>query len=158
MFLKAIVLEISLIFCLTVIPAIILFGIAKSGLGGSVSLVSIPLMTIVMPLNHALAILLPILILSDFIAAYRFRKDFDRETLNQIIPFAAIGVIVLDIILALYILPVSSSLLNQNPIKILFDFLSKDLIIIKNIIIHKFRFKKWQLIVIVISLRNLIVN
>ena len=86
--------EISLIFCLTVIPAIILFGIAKSGLGGSVSLVSIPLMTIVMPLNHALAILLPILIFSDFIAAYRFRKDFDRETLNLIIPFAAIGVIV----------------------------------------------------------------
>ena len=86
--------EISLIFCLTVIPAIILFGIAKSGLGGSVSLISIPLMTIVMPLNHALAILLPILIFSDFIAAYRFRKDFDRETLNLIIPFAAIGVIV----------------------------------------------------------------
>ncbi len=47
-----------------------------------------------MPLNHALAILLPILIFSDFIAAYRFRRDFDRETLNLIIPFAAIGVIV----------------------------------------------------------------
>ena len=86
--------EISLIFCLTVIPAIILFGIAKSGLGGSVSLVSIPLMTIVMPLNHALAILLPILIFSDFIAAYRFRREFDRETLNLIVPFAATGVIV----------------------------------------------------------------
>ena len=89
-----VVLEINFIFCLTVIPAIILFGIAKSGLGGSVSLISIPLMTIVMPLNHALAILLPILILSDFISAYRFRREFDRETLNLMIPFAAMGVII----------------------------------------------------------------
>jgi len=77
-----------------VVPAIILYGIAKSGLGGSISLISIPLMTIVMPLNHALAILLPILILSDFISAYRFRREFDRETLKLIVPFAAIGVIV----------------------------------------------------------------
>ena len=76
------------------VPAIILYGIAKSGLGGSISLISIPLMTIVMPLNHALAILLPILILSDFISAYRFRREFDRETLKLIVPFAAIGVIV----------------------------------------------------------------
>ena len=87
-------LEISLVFCLTVVPAIILFGIAKSGLGGSVSLISIPLMTIVMPLNHALAILLPILIFSDFISAYRFRREFDRETLNLMIPSAAIGVVI----------------------------------------------------------------
>ena len=73
--------EIDLLFFLTVFPAIILFGIAKSGLGGSISLISIPLMTVVMPLNKALAILLPILILSDFIAAFRFRKEFDFETL-----------------------------------------------------------------------------
>ena len=36
------------------IPAIILYGIAKSGLGGSMTLISVPLMTIVMPLNQAL--------------------------------------------------------------------------------------------------------
>ena len=38
--------------------------------------------------------LLPILIFSDFIAAYRFRREFDRETLNLIVPFAAIGIII----------------------------------------------------------------
>jgi uncharacterized membrane protein YfcA len=42
--------EIDLSFFFTVIPAIILYGIAKSGLGGSMTLISIPLMTIVMPL------------------------------------------------------------------------------------------------------------
>ncbi len=86
--------EINLLFFLTVVPAIILFGVAKSGLGGSVSLISIPLMTFVMPLNQALAILLPILIFSDFISAYKFRKEFDFNTLKLMVPFAAIGAII----------------------------------------------------------------
>jgi uncharacterized membrane protein YfcA len=71
--------EINLLFFFTVIPAIILYGIAKSGLGGSMTLISIPLMTlmIVMPLSQALGIILPILIFSDFIATYKYRKEFD---------------------------------------------------------------------------------
>ena len=86
--------EINLLFFFTVIPAIILYGIAKSGLGGSMTLISIPLMTIVMPLNQALGIILPILIFSDFIATYKYRKEFDFSTLKLMIPFAAIGIIV----------------------------------------------------------------
>ena len=38
--------DINLLFFFTVVPAIILFGIAKSGLGGSIALISIPLMTV----------------------------------------------------------------------------------------------------------------
>ena len=86
--------EINLLFFFTVIPAIILYGIAKSGLGGSMTLISIPLMTIVMPLNQALGIILPILIFSDFIATYKYRKEFDLGTLKLMIPFAAIGIII----------------------------------------------------------------
>ena len=52
--------EINLLFFFTAVPAIILFGIAKSGLGGSMALISIPLMTISMPLTTALGIILPI--------------------------------------------------------------------------------------------------
>ena len=86
--------EINLLFFFTVVPAIILFGIAKSGLGGSIALISIPLMTISMPLTTALGIILPILIFSDFIASYKYRKEFDLETLKLIVPFAAIGIII----------------------------------------------------------------
>jgi hypothetical protein len=86
--------EINLIFLSTVVPAILLYGIAKSGLGGSISLISVPLMTIAMPLSQALAIILPILIFSDLIAVYRFRKEFDLSTLKLIIPFAGIGIII----------------------------------------------------------------
>ncbi len=86
--------EINLIFLISVIPAIILFGIAKSGLGGSIALISIPLMTLSMSLTEALAIMLPILIFSDFIAVYRFRKNYDLETLKLIIPVLYLQVII----------------------------------------------------------------
>ena len=86
--------EINLLFFFTVVPAIILYGIAKSGLGGSISLISVPLMTLVMPLSQALAIILPILIFSDVIAVYRFRKEFDLSTLKLIVPFAGIGIFI----------------------------------------------------------------
>ena len=86
--------EINLIFLSTVVPAILLYGIAKSGLGGSISLISVPLMTIVMPLSQALAIILPILIFSDLIAVYRFRKEFDLSTLKLIVPFAGFGIFI----------------------------------------------------------------
>ena len=84
--------EINLLFFFTAVPAIILFGIAKSGLGGSMALISIPLMTSSMPLTAALGIILPILIFSDFIATYKYRKEFDLETLKLLIPFAAVGI------------------------------------------------------------------
>tara|TARA_B100001250_G_scaffold412494_1_gene443855 strand:+ start:830 stop:1573 length:744 start_codon:yes stop_codon:yes gene_type:complete len=86
--------EINSLFFISVVPAIILYGIAKSGLGGSISLISVPLMTVVMPLNQALAVILPILIFSDIIAVYRFRKEFDFSTLKLIVPFAALGIII----------------------------------------------------------------
>jgi len=86
--------EINILFFICVVPAIIIFGIAKSGLGGSIALISIPLMTVVMPLNQALAIILPILILSDFTAVYKFRKEFDLGTLKLLVPFAAVGIFV----------------------------------------------------------------
>jgi uncharacterized membrane protein YfcA len=86
--------ELNLLFFFCVVPAIIIFGIAKSGLGGSIALISIPLMTVVMPLGQALAIILPILIFSDFIAVYRFRKEFDLNTLKLIIPFSIIGIFI----------------------------------------------------------------
>ena len=86
--------EINLLFFFTVFPAILLFGIAKSGLGGSIALISIPLMTVAMPLTQALGIILPILIFSDFIATYKYRKEFDLSTLKLMVPFAGLGIII----------------------------------------------------------------
>tara|TARA_B000000477_G_C6044882_1_gene207566 strand:- start:282 stop:920 length:639 start_codon:yes stop_codon:yes gene_type:complete len=51
-------------------------------------------MTIAMPLTNALGIILPILIFSDFIATYKYRKEYDLETLKLMVPFAAIGIFI----------------------------------------------------------------
>ena len=47
-----------------------------------------------MPLTNALGIILPILIFSDFIATYKYRKEYDLETLKLMVPFAAIGIFI----------------------------------------------------------------
>ena len=36
-----------------------------------------------MPLSNALGIILPILIFSDFIATYKYRKEYDLETFSD---------------------------------------------------------------------------
>jgi uncharacterized protein len=86
--------ESDLLFFACVIPSIMLYGVAKSGLGGSMSLISIPLMTVVMPLSQALAIILPILILSDIVAVYKFRKQFDPETVKLLVLGGFVGVVI----------------------------------------------------------------
>ena len=47
-----------------------------------------------MSLTEALAIMLPILIFSDFIAVYKYRKEFDLGTLKLMVPFAGIGIFI----------------------------------------------------------------
>ena len=86
--------EFNLLFLITVVPAILLFGISKAGLGGSVALISIPLMTVVMPFTEALAITLPILILADLVAVYKFRKEYDLDTLKLISLGAFVGILI----------------------------------------------------------------
>ena len=49
--------ELNFLYLACTIPAIMLYGVAKSGLGGSMALISIPLMTVVMTLSQALAII-----------------------------------------------------------------------------------------------------
>ena len=50
------------------------------------------------------------------------------------LPGAALGALILDLLLALYVLPVSSKLLGQNAAKILFEFMTLDLIKLKEVV------------------------
>ena len=47
-----------------------------------------------MPLSQALAIILPILILSDIVAFYKFRKYYDSKTIKLLMVGGAIGVVI----------------------------------------------------------------
>jgi hypothetical protein len=58
-----------------VIAAVIVMGIAKSGFGGGVGILAVPLIANAMPADRALGVMLPILIVADIFAVYQHRKQ-----------------------------------------------------------------------------------
>jgi uncharacterized membrane protein YfcA len=80
-------------FYICAIPAILLFGMAKGGVGGGISMLSVPLMALAVPPVQAAAILLPILVVMDLFALNSFRGQCSIVNLKIIIPGAAIGIL-----------------------------------------------------------------
>jgi uncharacterized protein len=79
-------------FYATALPAVTLYGLSKGGFSG-VSLLSLPLMSLVMPPLQAAAILLPVLLVQDAVTVISFRKTWDRSTLIHIMPGAIAGIV-----------------------------------------------------------------
>ncbi|MDP9836201.1 putative membrane protein YfcA [Neorhizobium huautlense] len=82
----------SLDFFLAAIPAVILVGLSKGGLGGALALMGVPLMALVVGPVEAAAIFLPILIVMDIVALWAWRKFNDRKTLLMILPGGIVGI------------------------------------------------------------------
>ena len=61
------------------VPVVLLVGISKGGFGGGVGLVAVPLLSIVMPLPQAAAILLPILCVMDLFAVSAIGESTARR-------------------------------------------------------------------------------
>ena len=80
------------LFYLCSIPAVLLYGIAKGGFGGPVSVLSVPLMALVMSPTLAAAILLPILVVMDAIVVRTYWGKFDRGALKVLLPGAMLGI------------------------------------------------------------------
>jgi uncharacterized protein (TIGR01244 family) len=81
------------VFYLVSIPAVLLYGIAKGGFGGAVAILAVPLMALVMAPTQAAAILLPILVVMDFVVIYSYRGHFDRQALRLLLPGALAGIL-----------------------------------------------------------------
>ena len=79
-------------FYLAAVPAVILMGLSKGGFAG-VSLLSMPLLTLVIPPIQGAAIVLPILMVQDVVSVWAFRKDFDRRNLGILLAGAMIGIV-----------------------------------------------------------------
>lgn len=77
-------------FCAVV--SVILIGISKAGFGAGVGMIATPLMALTIPTADAAALLLPLLIISDFVAIHRYRARFDRRNLFIILPGALFGI------------------------------------------------------------------
>ncbi|EJM99370.1 sulfite exporter TauE/SafE family protein [Phyllobacterium sp. YR531] len=74
------------------VPATILIGLSKGGLGGAMGQVGVPLMALVMPPVQAAAIMLPILIIMDVASLWTWRGHRDPTTLKLMLPGALLGI------------------------------------------------------------------
>jgi uncharacterized membrane protein YfcA len=74
------------------IPAVILVGLSKGGLGGAMGFVGVPLMALSVSPVQAAAIMLPILVLMDVVSLWSWRGTYDRALLWSMLPGALFGI------------------------------------------------------------------
>ncbi|MEP3199720.1 MAG: sulfite exporter TauE/SafE family protein [Lentilitoribacter sp.] len=89
---KGIQLELPLSFFILSAVAITITGISKSGFAGGLGVMNVPLMSLFISPQFALAILMPILIVMDIIIIWHYRKAWDRSIVMMLIPGAVLGV------------------------------------------------------------------
>ena len=76
------------------VPAVLIFGISKSGFGGALGGLSVPLVALVIAPAQAAAILLPIICLMDLLTLWAYRGKWVRAELRVLVPSALIGIAV----------------------------------------------------------------
>jgi hypothetical protein len=84
----------DLYFYLTSIIGVILFGLSKGGFAGPIAILAIPIMSLSMNPVNAAAILLPVLLIMDFVAMYIYWNKWDLKNIKIIIPPAIIGIFI----------------------------------------------------------------
>jgi len=79
--------------------AVFLIGVTKSGFGSGVGLMIVPMTVVAM--NHlqakadiALGLMLPLLIVGDFIAVWQYRRLFSLRAVLRLLPGTAIGIFI----------------------------------------------------------------
>ncbi|WP_029616748.1 sulfite exporter TauE/SafE family protein [Pseudorhizobium marinum] len=84
--------QLDLLFFAAAVPAVLLVGLSKGGLGGAFALMGVPLLALVVDPLKAAAIFLPILIVMDIVALWAWRHHNDRRTLLMILPGGIFGI------------------------------------------------------------------
>jgi uncharacterized membrane protein YfcA len=75
------------------LPAVFLMGLSKGGFAG-LSLLSTPLVALVISPVKAAAIMLPILIAQDVVSVWAYRRDWSARNLAIMLPGCAIGILI----------------------------------------------------------------
>lgn len=79
------------IFILTAVFAVLITGISKGGFGG-LGLFAVPIMALSISPVQAAGIMLPILIVMDWISVWAYRKHWDKRLLWLLLPGALLGI------------------------------------------------------------------
>jgi len=78
-------------FYLVAVPAVVDLGLSKGGFSGLSSL-AMPMLSLTISPVRAAAIVLPLLIVQDWVGVWAFRRDFSTRNLVILMPSALIGV------------------------------------------------------------------
>jgi len=78
---------------------IVLIGLGKGGLGGTLAVLATPLMATVMPATEVIGLLLPILMVADLFALWAHWNKWDKSQVLLLIPGGVIGVAVATLFL-----------------------------------------------------------
>jgi uncharacterized protein len=76
------------------IPAVLLMGISKSGFGGGMGALAVPLLALGITVPEAAAIMMPLLFVMDASSFAAFWRHYDRKLLFFLVPFGLVGTLV----------------------------------------------------------------
>lgn len=81
----------SLGFYIVATLAILLTGFSKSGFGGGLGVMAVPLMSLSVAPQFAAAVMMPILLAMDLLIVWRYRDRWDRRIIMSLLPAALVG-------------------------------------------------------------------
>lgn len=81
-------------FYVVAVPAVLLMGLSKSGFGGGLGALAVPLMALAVPVPQAAAIMLPLLAVMDAFGLAALWRDADRTLLRLLLPAGLLGTVV----------------------------------------------------------------
>jgi hypothetical protein len=80
-------------FWLAAVATALLIGVSKAGFGSGPGVIATPLLSLVMPVPEAAALLLPILLLADVFAVRHYYDQVDKPSLRALLPGALLGIV-----------------------------------------------------------------
>ncbi len=82
------------LFYVAAVPAVLIFGVSKGGIGGGLGVLAVPMMALVTSPIQAAAILLPILCVMDLFGLHAYRGIWHRRNIALMLPGALAGIAV----------------------------------------------------------------
>ena len=85
--------DLSISFYLIAVFSVLLTGISKSGFGGGLGVMSVPMMSLFVSPQFAAAVLMPILLVMDILIVFRYREHWSSQVIATMLPGALIGLV-----------------------------------------------------------------
>ena len=83
--------DVSLSFYVAALAAVLITGVSKSGFGGGMGVMAVPIMSVFVAPQVAAAVMMPILLAMDLLIVHRYRKTWSRRIVFALLPAAGVG-------------------------------------------------------------------